>query len=127
MTHRATCSNCSVAFQAHRWDKHFCSRTCKDTSGNLEKRRGQQIYALAYRWRFDRGNSQAYLKALCRLLARFHDEDLKAGRPLPHLYPEQVSQMDGVRPDSKPVGRARALYSPRVLAATSTIAGQFIK
>lgn len=92
------CQACGTSYIPHRWDQRHCSRPCKTLGSNLEQTRGRQIYGLALRWRFDRKNSNLYLKALCRLLARFHEEDEKLGRPLPHLYPEQVALMDGVRP-----------------------------
>lgn len=96
------CGYCGKAYLPRRLDQTHCGKPCHTKTHNLEMKRGRQLYGLVMRMRYDRGHSGVYFKALCRVSARFHAEDVKAGRPLPFIYPEQVGQMgrslEGWRP-----------------------------
>lgn len=90
---RSKCPECMEIYTPIRRDQVYCRRSCNMVARNREACRGALIYALAMRWRADRGQSQAYLKGLCRLLSKFRQEDVDAGRPLPRLTKDHLGCM----------------------------------
>jgi hypothetical protein len=69
---------CKSKFEARRAGKEFCCAACRRFN-NRRMTRGVDIYDLAMQWRDDRADP-AGLTLLCRLLAKFKDEDVRAGR-----------------------------------------------
>ena len=89
MTYQTTiCPDCLAAYTPKRWDQRYCSAKCNEAANNEAKRRGAEIYALAYHWRFDRANAKASMRAMCRLIAGWREAD--AGKALPPLSRKQV-------------------------------------
>jgi hypothetical protein len=73
------CRECNAKFEARRASREFCSTACRQRFNNRRMTRGVEIYDLAMQWRDDRTDTAA-LTLLCRLLAKFKDEDSRAGR-----------------------------------------------
>jgi hypothetical protein len=73
------CRECKVKFEARRASREFCCIACRQRFNNRRMTRGLQIYDFAMEWRDDRTDTTA-LTLLCRLLAKFKDEDSRAGR-----------------------------------------------
>jgi hypothetical protein len=74
-----TCSECGATYQAQRITREFCSSSCRQVFNNRKATRGAAIYDAAMQWRADRSDKAAF-SLLCRLLAKFKDEDDRAGR-----------------------------------------------
>jgi hypothetical protein len=79
------CRECGSSLDAQRSTREFCSGICRAAFHNRRGHRGAEIFDLAMAWRFDRKRA-AQTKALtllCRALARFRAEDMRAraGRP----------------------------------------------
>jgi len=74
------CRECGASFGAKRSTREFCSGACRAVFHNRRGHRGAEIFDLAMAWRFDRKRAaQARaLTLLCRALARFRAEDLRA-------------------------------------------------
>lgn len=90
MTYATTvCPECHNPYKPRRWDQVFCKKSCTLRARNRDASRGALILGLAYGWRADRKNGQAYLRGLCRTLAKFIQEDRAAGRKAPRLTAEQ--------------------------------------
>jgi len=74
------CRECGQPFEGIRYSREFCSSPCRAAFHNRRSRRGAEIFDLAMGWRFDRRHA-AQTKALtllCRMLARFREEDRSA-------------------------------------------------
>ena|SRR5487761_1127071 len=82
---QARCRECGSFFDARRSTREFCNAVCRAAFHNRRGQRGAEIFDLAMAWRFDRkrGAQAKALTLLCRALARFRVEDLRAreGRP----------------------------------------------
>jgi hypothetical protein len=82
---QAQCRECGSLFDAKRSTREFCSSACRATFHNRRGQRGAEIFDLAMAWRFDRKRAAKAkaLTLLCRALARFRNEDVRArdGRP----------------------------------------------
>lgn len=76
------------------------SSKCKSDWNNRQKMRGDLIYPLVMAQRFDRANfkAQGVWKKMCRLMAKWHDEDVAAGRvsfePLPKVLTRMYERGD---------------------------------
>lgn len=76
------------------------SSKCKSDWNNRQKTRGDLIYPLVMAMRYDRVNfaQQGVWKAMCRLMAKWHDEDTAAGRvsfePLAAVLPRMYDRGD---------------------------------
>jgi hypothetical protein len=73
------CRECNAKFESRRVGKEFCCTVCRQRFNNRRMTRGVEIYDCAMQWRDDRTDTAA-LTLLCRLLAKFKDEDSRAGR-----------------------------------------------
>jgi hypothetical protein len=73
------CRECKTKFEARRASKEFCCTACRQRFNNRRMTRGVEIYDLAMQWRDDRADTAA-LTLLCRMLAKFKDEDSRAAR-----------------------------------------------
>lgn len=94
------CANCLASYTPKRWDQATCSKRCNKEAYNEAMVRGAEVYALVYRWRFDRRNSNKYLTAICRAASRWRNEDfLRQHRKLPAMS-------RGQRDNAKAVAKA---------------------
>jgi hypothetical protein len=73
------CRECRAKFEARRSTKEFCCTACRQVFNNRKRTRGAEIYDFAMEWRDDRSDTTA-LTLLCRVLAKFKEEDDRAGR-----------------------------------------------
>lgn len=94
------CLECSTPLpEAADKRMRFCpGGRCKTAFNNRQKTRGDLIYPLVMAMRYDR---EAFAEAgvwkkMCRLMAGWHDEDLRAGRksfePLDKVLPRLYDQ-----------------------------------
>lgn len=105
------CQECGAALpEGRKATMRFCdaipgsnvikSSACKSNWNNRQKMRGDLIYPLIMAQRFDRSKFKAYgvWKEMCRLMARWHDEDTAAGRvsfePLDKVLPRLYDRGD---------------------------------
>ena len=85
MTEHRNCANCNEPYTTRQPGAIYCSRGCKTEAGNLEMRRGKQLYRLAYHWRLGKGAS---FSDLSWLMDQFIKEDKQEDRPPPPPLPK---------------------------------------
>ena len=77
MLKNGRCAECGAAFTAQRGSARFCSRKCGANYNNHRAMRGAALYDVLMHLRYDRGDAESSRSwsLLCRLAARFRDED----------------------------------------------------